>query len=147
VAAAGPRPVAQVLIDIYTHDNLSPMRAWQPVLNEKTLNRQNAYVPITEFSLTATARYEQILASWDAIDTGIPTLHIRATTPVAEYSGDSWRSTWPYEHTDADVPGDHFTMMEDYASATADAVDKFVQRLTHPSVPPEREGAGHHAGT
>jgi len=44
-----------------------------------------------------------------------------------------WRSYWDLPHSVLDVPGNHFTMMEDQAAGTARAVDEWLvaeQRAT-----------------
>ncbi|HWM00951.1 MAG TPA: hypothetical protein VNP92_01295, partial [Actinophytocola sp.] len=73
------------------------------------------------------AKYEELLLKWDAIETSVPTLLVRASEPIVEYHDGPWRSRWPLEHTAVDVPGDHLTMMQDHADTTARCVEDFLR--------------------
>ena len=60
----------------------------------------------------------------------VPTLLVRATEPITGLATDGdWRAHWPVPHTTVEVPGNHFTMLEDHAAATARAVHKWVATL------------------
>jgi hypothetical protein len=40
--------------------------------------------------------------------------------------GDGWQASMDFPHDIADLPGDHFTMLEDFAETTAEAVSTWL---------------------
>ena len=64
----------------------------------------------------------------DAIEA--PTLLVRASEPLMEWTREyDWRPSWKLEHTTVDVPGTHFTVMEEHSHTTARAVEEWLDRL------------------
>ncbi|WP_159425864.1 type I polyketide synthase [Streptomyces noursei] len=123
---AGTAPAAVVLADIYSSDDLELLVEWQQDLARWTFERESAYVAMDDFRLTAMGAYDQFLATRQRF-TKAPTLLVRASEPMAEWSGErDWRSSWDFAHTTVDVPGNHFTMMAEYASVTADSINQWL---------------------
>ncbi|QCX80416.1 Phenolphthiocerol synthesis polyketide synthase type I Pks15/1 [Streptomyces sp. YIM 121038] len=59
-----------------------------------------------------------------------PTLLVRAGEPLMEWTKDyDWRPSWKLEHSTADVPGTHFTVMEEHSRTTARAVEEWLEQL------------------
>ncbi|MFF1698096.1 SDR family NAD(P)-dependent oxidoreductase, partial [Streptomyces sp. NPDC058257] len=59
-----------------------------------------------------------------------PTLLVRAGEPIMEWTQEyDWRPSWKLEHTAIDVPGNHFTVMEEHSRSTARAVEEWLDRL------------------
>ncbi|MFD0417095.1 SDR family NAD(P)-dependent oxidoreductase [Streptomyces sp. NPDC127108] len=78
--------------------------------------------------VTAMARYMFLGLLPDAIEA--PTLLVRASEPLMEWTREyDWRPSWKLEHTAVDVPGTHFTVMEEHSHTTARAVEEWLDRL------------------
>lgn len=45
--------------------------------------------------------------------------------PTGRYD---WRAYWPVQHEVVDVPGDHFTVLEQHTPTTADAVRQWIEK-------------------
>jgi polyketide synthase 12 len=130
---SGLPPAGVVLIDTYPPEKRD--------LSEKHRSRLlDAATPGTHSQgedsgadawLTAMAHYSSL--DWQALDeTDIPTLLVRAENTLAG-SADNQESktSWAFStRVDViDVPGDHFTMMSDYADTTARTVNEWLTEL------------------
>ncbi|MFF4701202.1 type I polyketide synthase [Streptomyces chattanoogensis] len=121
----GVRPAGLALLDPYV-----PVRRLFAGLEGRLLggvSGDERFLPTDDSRLTAMGGYFRLLAQWRHAPVEAPTLLVRATEPLAAW-GDAadWRSTWDGPHTEAEVPGDHFTMMEDLAGGTAQAVREWL---------------------
>jgi thioesterase domain-containing protein/acyl carrier protein len=126
----GTPPVAVVLVDIYSADDLELLVEWQQDLANWTFDRESMYVQMDDFRLTAMGAYDSFLARRKRAETDAPTLLVRATEPMAEWAGErDWKSSWDFPHTKADVPGNHFTMMAEHASVTAGVIDQWLLEI------------------
>ncbi|MGW7008804.1 type I polyketide synthase, partial [Streptomyces sp. NPDC054933] len=111
----GVFPEAVVLIDIYSHDD-DAIVGIQPGLAEGMNERQESYVPVDDTRLLAMGGYFRLFGDWKPQPVSTPTLLVRAGERLFDWTRDGdWRSYWDLEHTAVDVPGNHFTMMEQYA--------------------------------
>ncbi|NUV33623.1 acyltransferase domain-containing protein [Streptomyces sp. KAI-27] len=118
------------LLDLYTWDNLAPMAEWRYELVGGVLDRQETYVPVDDLGLTASSHYYDHFAHWQPSALTTPTLLVRASEPLGAWEDDAdWRTSWKFDHSVADVPGNHFTMMGEHATATADAVERWTAAL------------------
>ncbi|MFE7277378.1 SDR family NAD(P)-dependent oxidoreductase [Streptomyces sp. NPDC057623] len=132
--AEGTPPAALVLLD-------SPARAGEaPADGMITISRWLAdrfpQLPVDDEQLTAMARYAELFDGWTPQPVSTPTLFVApaSTEALSEVLGDSsrqlWRPHWPLEHTRLEVPGNHFTLLEEHAESTALAVHRWlVQQL------------------
>ncbi|MCM9082282.1 type I polyketide synthase [Streptomyces spororaveus] len=124
----GVFPQAVVMIDIYSHDD-DAIVGIQPGLSEGMDERQDTYVPVDDNRLLAMGAYFRLFGGWKPEAVKTPTLLIRAGERFFDWTrstdGD-WRSYWDLEHTAVDVPGNHFTMMEEHAPTTAQAVEGWL---------------------
>ena len=73
--------------------------------------------------VTAMVRYYEF--EYTAQPTAAPTLLLRAQEGRPNWP-DDWRSEWYFEHDTIDVPGNHFTMMEDHVNSTAAAIETWL---------------------
>ncbi|HEV3321775.1 MAG TPA: SDR family NAD(P)-dependent oxidoreductase [Solirubrobacteraceae bacterium] len=126
---AGVCPAGVVLIDTY----LAGHESFLGVLWEAMggmFERDGAVVPISDNRLTAMGAYARLLTEWQPAETAAPTLLLRAAEPLVDStSGEEWRTTWSLCDTAIDVPGNHFTMMEDRVEGTARAVEQWLSAL------------------
>ncbi|MET9701105.1 SDR family NAD(P)-dependent oxidoreductase [Streptomyces sp. NPDC006529] len=128
--SAGLVPEAVVLVDIYSHDD-DAILGIQPGLSQGVDERQGSHVPVDDSRLLAMGAYFRLFGGWQPEAVKAPTLLVRAREQFFDWTraenGD-WRSYWDMEHTAVDVPGNHFTMMEQYAGTTAAAVEQWLGR-------------------
>nr|AAX98192.1 polyketide synthase type I [Streptomyces aizunensis] len=124
----GVFPQALVMIDIYSHDD-DAIIGIQPGLSEGMDERQDTYVPVDDNRLLAMGAYFRLFGGWKPEVVKTPTLLVRAGERFFDWTrstdGD-WRSYWDLDHTALDVPGNHFTMMEEHAPTTAQAVEGWL---------------------
>ncbi|SDM56512.1 Acyl transferase domain-containing protein [Allokutzneria albata] len=76
-----------------------------------------------DWRLTVTGRYLDLFADWAPSATPIPTLVVGAGEAMA----DEPPVAWPLPHDGVTVTADHFTMLEDGARATAEAVNDWLE--------------------
>ncbi|MCP2253278.1 Acyl transferase domain-containing protein [Prauserella aidingensis] len=121
------RPAAGlVLLDLYAWEDSAPMIEWRGELVAGVLDRQETYVPVDDTRLTASSAYYERFLDWKPAPLDTPTLLVRASEPLGDWPDDTWRTSWPFEHTCVDVPGNHFTMVGDHAAHVADAVERWI---------------------
>jgi len=143
VAAAleeeGQAPVGEVLIDAYTLDApvLEGMRDWWlSSMLTGMLDRIERYQLVwSDTSLSTMGAYNRIFAGWQPKPVSVPTLKVRANLPlpgtIIDPEGKAdWRVFWPLPHDTADVPGNHFTVLEEDVQPTVDAVRQWVDALS-----------------
>ena len=131
----GVPPAGLVLIDTYhvTDDLLND--EWLlglPARAALTLGEAfDATVP--EPAIAAMGAYVRLFGGWHPEETAVPTLLVRATEPAAELASraaaGNWQVTWSRPHDTVDVPGDHFTVLEEHAPTTAKAVRTWLTAM------------------
>ncbi|WP_158692097.1 type I polyketide synthase, partial [Streptomyces aurantiacus] len=129
----GAGPAGVVLVDTYVEEKaLGDMAA---AMGKQLSDRYDA-VPGAEADdndwgdawVTAMARYMFLGLLPDAVQA--PTLLVRAGEPLVEWTKEyDWRPSWKLEHTAVDVPGTHFTVMEEHSHTTARAVEEWLNKL------------------
>ncbi|HWM07093.1 MAG TPA: alpha/beta fold hydrolase, partial [Actinophytocola sp.] len=122
----GVRPAGVVLLDTFgPHlDHLVDL-----LIPEFAVRLYDAHVEMgygaDDDWLTAMGRY--VGFDWRVADLATPVLFLRASEPMIEWTHEGdWRTSWPGARSVTDVPGDHFSMMGDYAEHTARAVDDWL---------------------
>ncbi|MCA6091440.1 type I polyketide synthase [Streptomyces sp. SCA3-4] len=132
LAATGTPPLGLVLVDTY---HVTPDRE-----NDPWLLALPARIPwqlgerfdtaVDDMSMAALGAYTRIARGWQPEPADVPTLLVRATEPLpkppahggpATRSGEQ-RASWPLPHTTVDVPGNHWSMAEEHAHTTAEAI-------------------------
>jgi mycoketide-CoA synthase len=127
-------PSAIVLLDTFAPDRkeFSQREYWSGLLGA-VMSTSGQWVDDGEDAwLTAMAHYFAL--DWRCLrPTTIPTLLVRAAEPLGVSAGsDDWESlSWTFSSsvTVIDVPGSHFTMMTDHATATTRAVSEWLVGL------------------
>ncbi|WP_199440918.1 SDR family NAD(P)-dependent oxidoreductase [Umezawaea beigongshangensis] len=128
----GSPAAALALIDTYPDDDAHD---WLPALLARTALREGDRLDAAaeEAALGATGAYTRIFGAWTPEVIGTPTLLLRAQTPAPEMvgprHGQDWRTSWPVPHHVLDVPGDHFTVVEEHARSTATALRGWLEWL------------------
>ncbi|MFG2942361.1 acyltransferase domain-containing protein, partial [Streptomyces sp. NPDC048282] len=91
---------------------------------------------MNDVRLTAMGGYHRLLADWRPEPVKTPTLLVRATEPMPSASGAPeddpvmLRVDWKLGHTARDVPGNHFSIVEDHAGDTAGVVEEWLTDIT-----------------
>ncbi|MFI9383460.1 SDR family NAD(P)-dependent oxidoreductase [Kutzneria sp. NPDC052558] len=128
----GPRPAGVVLLDTYSSPDISPRLAAALGHQNRLSTRPESY---THDKITASAAYLTLYRRSLLPATSTPTLVIRPEQAPAGPDGtdplpaEEWRDHWPHAHTEVVVPGDHFSMVGEHASHTADAVLRWLASL------------------
>jgi thioesterase domain-containing protein/NADP-dependent 3-hydroxy acid dehydrogenase YdfG/acyl carrier protein len=118
----GHAPSAVVMLDTYLPR--SEALPWiQTNLSGKMFDREKMFGVVDEGRLTAMGGYLRLFSNWGPTPVGVPILAVKAEeTFTGSQQNNDEESAWGPQVTVTDVPGDHFTMMEDHAGATATAV-------------------------
>jgi acyl transferase domain-containing protein/thioesterase domain-containing protein len=127
---SGTFPEAVVLLDAYRLDaaNRSTLG---PALLDGMTERVGDLVPVDDTRLTAMAGYLRLLEDWEPAAVKAPVLLARASEPVPGWPArDDWRSSWSHTHTAFDLPGDHFSVIEENARLTARSVRGWLRSVT-----------------
>jgi mycoketide-CoA synthase len=129
----GLSPAGLVLIDTYLVDEITARL--QSALLDVWLTRFVRVFPTTDNELTGYGWYWDFFTDWTPAPIDTPTLFLRAMDPVPGIehertpSRDDWRSSWRLPHTLAEVRGNHFTVMTEHASSTAQVIDDWLTAL------------------
>ncbi|MEV6960772.1 type I polyketide synthase [Streptomyces sp. NPDC051207] len=81
---------------------------------------------VTDARLTAMGGYLRLLTDWQPADSPTPVLVARTTEPLPGF--DRPPATWAYPHDTVEVAGDHFTVLEQHADRTAQAVHEWLEK-------------------
>ncbi|MEU5959352.1 type I polyketide synthase [Streptomyces sp. NPDC047525] len=128
LADRGRPPLGIVLIDVYPPGQQQAVHGWLTELTDTMFGREGVRVDDTR--LTALGAYHRFTSAWRPRDLGVPTLLVRATEALGQWPEDeSWQSTWPFPHDCADVPGNHFSMVQEHAAAVADRIHTWTGNL------------------
>ncbi len=83
---------------------------------------------IDDARLTATAAYMRLLTELEVAAIKAPILLVRADDPIAEGLEDAdLRPRWEVPHDAVDTPGNHLSMMDAHAEATAAAISGWLE--------------------
>lgn len=132
--SAGIHPAAVALVDSYD-DSEVVMDEVGPLARKHMLERENKFALLAENRLSAMGAYNRIIgADWKPLATRAPILLLRATEPfspeVREVYDDSyWLASWDLAHSTLDIPGNHFTVLEEHSETTAQAVDTWLKTM------------------
>nr|MDQ3579176.1 alpha/beta fold hydrolase [Actinomycetota bacterium] len=127
LARTGTPAAGLVLIDSYPPAGQDALAGFQTRLYQGLLDRLDSIAAAWGDDWpTAMARYSGF--DWTPATLELPTLLVRASTPLTPVNG-SWQPEWPTPVDQIDVPGTHFTLMEDDAPTTAAAIHAWLSRL------------------
>ncbi|WP_449273543.1 SDR family NAD(P)-dependent oxidoreductase [Kitasatospora purpeofusca] len=139
--ALGRSVAGLVLIDSYPID--SAVREgmgewWLHSMLGGMIDRIEQYDMVwSDASLTAMGGYNNVFAGWQPAPLTAPILALRADTPlrgmVVDAEREDWRAYWPVPHEARDIPGDHFTVLENHTPSTADAVRHWIAGIERPA--------------
>ncbi|MFC5659606.1 alpha/beta fold hydrolase, partial [Streptomyces nogalater] len=123
---AGRPAAGVVLLDTYLPGDDGKDELWRQMF-DGMLARESALGGFGTARLAAMSRYSDLIQDCLPGVLTAPVLFVRPTESFATGPGTGdWRAVWPAEHRPAEVPGTHFTMLEDHAGATARAVEAWL---------------------
>ncbi|WP_371483525.1 type I polyketide synthase [Kitasatospora sp. NBC_00315] len=118
----GSPPQAVIAMDAYLPDEgMAPVAA---ALTSEIFDRVTAFVDLDYARLAAMGGYFRIFAGWRPPDLVTPALFLRAR------EGEQPPPVWGEPDSVLDVDGNHFTMLEQHADATARHVHTWLTELT-----------------
>ncbi|OKI20317.1 type I polyketide synthase [Streptomyces sp. CB03911] len=125
----GTPAAAVVLVDTFSR---TADAASTRLMTSKMLDDEDAAELLDDHRLVAMGCYFRVLADWAPRALSTPVLLLRATAEVpglpdaaASPTGD--RPGWEYAHQVVDVPGDHFSMLDEHHQSTADAIASWLR--------------------
>ncbi|WP_405461351.1 acyltransferase domain-containing protein [Streptomyces sp. NBC_00101] len=128
----GTPPTGLVMVDTYPMDTatLPGMEWWMPAMINGMVDRFDAFdLGLTDNGLTTMGSYLSTFGGWQPRAVTAPTLLLRAGTPLPGTPDDptgKTRAFWRLPHEAADVPGDHFSVLEEHSATTAAAVEAWL---------------------
>jgi thioesterase domain-containing protein len=125
----GLDPVGVAMVDAYPLDNAADTESFRAIV-DGMLARDGAYLQISDTRLTAMGAYLRMLAGWQPERISAPNLLLRATEGIADGAhADDGPAMWKLSDDVAEVAGNHFTIMEDHAEATARTVEDWLATM------------------
>ncbi|MGH3877752.1 MAG: SDR family NAD(P)-dependent oxidoreductase [Actinophytocola sp.] len=124
-------PAGLALIDTYHVTHELGNSDWFLSLAARSIDNLEARFEsdVDDATLAVMGAYMRMFSGWRPESIEAPTLQLRATEPTPEMPAEGWRASWPEPHRLADVPGDHFTMMDEHAETTAAALRSWHSSL------------------
>ncbi|MEW9529245.1 alpha/beta fold hydrolase, partial [Microbispora sp. NPDC049125] len=132
----GLAPAGLALIDSYPIDAATrdDMGWWQGAMIGGMLERIDRFdMTLHDDRLTTMGVYNRLFIGWQPKPVETPILLLRATEPLRGTTVDpdgrtDWRAYWPVGHEAVDIPGDHFSTLEEHSGSTAQAVRSWIER-------------------
>ncbi len=125
--AGGDAPAGLVVADAYRQVEtgvVDPLAAavFAVVEESETVNTTR---------LTAMGAHLQLLSEWSFRELATPVLLVRCSEPPPGTPADAeWRAA-SWGGSEVEVPGNHFSMMQEHAEETARAIDEWLEGLAH----------------
>ncbi|MFE7395947.1 type I polyketide synthase [Streptomyces sp. NPDC057557] len=138
LAATGTPPAGLVLLDTY---HVTPEREAEPWLLAMPARAALAMgaefdTAVDDMALAAFGAYTRMLRGWRPEPPDVPVLLVRAADrpPEADThggtpAGRAGQASWPGPYDTMEVPGDHWTIVEEHAVTTARAVRAWADGL------------------
>ncbi|MFE9852413.1 type I polyketide synthase [Streptomyces sp. NPDC005576] len=131
----GTPPTGLAMVDTYPMDTatLPGMEWWMPAMINGMVDRFDAFdLGLTDNGITTMGSYLRTFGGWQPRAVTTPTLLLRAEAPLPgtpdDPAGDT-RAFWRLPHATTDVPGDHFSVLEEHSATTAAAVEAWLNTL------------------
>ncbi|MEU0523261.1 type I polyketide synthase [Streptomyces niveus] len=127
---AGTPADALVLLDTYLPDGGGNDDLWREMF-EGMLDREDSFGGFSAPRLAAMSRYSELILDRSPGALTAPVLFVRPAESFTSGGADTgdWRAGWDADHTLREVPGNHFTLLEESATTTAVAVDDWLAGL------------------
>ncbi|WP_268256277.1 SDR family NAD(P)-dependent oxidoreductase [Streptomyces minutiscleroticus] len=118
-----------VLLDTYLPDGMSV--GLRQAMTYEVNERRFRFTTMNFTTLTALGAYRKMFRGWEPEPLDVPTLFVRPEEcipgdPSAPPVGDDWPARWPLPHDDVTVPGDHCSIVAEYAESVATEVHNWL---------------------
>ncbi|WP_143645399.1 thioesterase domain-containing protein, partial [Streptomyces antioxidans] len=123
----GHGPAAVLMLDTYFSDRIDA--DFHDLVGPAMMGRENEATLLSDTRVIAMGGYQRVVAEWAPARLASPTLLVRAAEPFSEQlreAQDHWQADVDVPHTTIDVPGNHFTILEECAQSTALAVHTWL---------------------
>ncbi|WP_159052696.1 SDR family NAD(P)-dependent oxidoreductase, partial [Streptomyces bungoensis] len=134
----GRPPLGVALLDTYMPRADSPFTRFSAEMLSGMFDRESMFATMDADRLSAMSWYINMIGEWDPGELSVPVLLVRPSEPPATVAGrgpaepEEWQSSWDGAGSVAQVPGNHFTMMESHAAATAGALTTWIDTVLPP---------------
>ncbi|MFJ4689034.1 type I polyketide synthase [Streptomyces sp. NPDC088789] len=135
----GTPPTGLAMVDTYPMDtaSLPGMEWWMPAMINGMVARFDGFgLGLDDNGLTTMGGYLRAFGPWQPRPVATATLLLRATDPLPGTPdpgpGGDTRAFWRLPHTTADIPGDHFSVLEEHSPTTAEAVARWLSAIERP---------------
>jgi acyl transferase domain-containing protein/acyl carrier protein len=128
----GVFPAALIFLDSLPLREKSWERVYRPL--QSLAVREESFGLTTDDQLTAMACYFDHFKEWKPAPIRTPIVLVRSTEPIPEWrehdlvEEDFWKAAWDLPLEILDVPGDHFTLMNQNAGTTAAVLRQWLGR-------------------
>ncbi|MGW9172883.1 type I polyketide synthase, partial [Streptomyces decoyicus] len=135
---AGTPPAGVALLDTYLPREDSPFTRFAGEMLGGMFDRESLFAHMDSDRLTAMSWYIHVVGAWSPDRLPCPVLLVRSSEPpvsveqAGELAPEEWQASWDGADTVTEVPGNHFTMMEDHAGSTAKSVAAWMAGLPGP---------------
>jgi len=121
-------PTGLILLDTYERDLGRLTEDWVASLIVTALNRLLGHLdpPSQRDTLLTVGSYLRMFRDWRPGPLKTPSLLLSAARPLPGMPADGWQTSRSGPHDRIEVPGDHFTMLEEEVGATAAAVSRWL---------------------
>ncbi len=122
----GVKPRAVVMVDSFSRKAPVNLTVLGAMANEQAVRLE--FMTAGGEQLTAMGGYERLLQEWEVPEIQAPTLLVRAGEATLRDCAEGDGRAAPPEHVleTVEVPGNHYTMLEDHAGTTAEAVQTWL---------------------
>ncbi|MFG2093241.1 type I polyketide synthase [Streptomyces sp. NPDC048612] len=135
---AGTPPAGVALLDTYLPREDSPFTRFAGEMIGGMFARESLFAHMDSDRLTAMSWYIHVVGAWSPDRLSCPVLLVRSSEPPVsaeqgeQLAPEEWQASWDGADAVTEVPGNHFTMMEDHAASTAKTVAAWTEALPGP---------------
>ncbi|WP_344456234.1 thioesterase domain-containing protein, partial [Actinocorallia aurantiaca] len=122
----GTPPAAVLLLDSYSPDVIGDRPWLEPTLTRAVAAKESGHALRDDTRLTAMGRYHELFTGWTPRPLASPEVLLRATAPYSPDVPGDWRAEWRPCRTVLDVPGTHFSILEEDSASTAQAAHAWI---------------------
>lgn len=123
--ARGRTPRGLVILDTYSYKRLAALGLETSFLSAMFVQASATRIAIDAYSLSATRWITSLFRDWEPVPLPVPSLLIRATAPV-DADADDWQTSLDCISSAVDVPGNHFSIITNYAESTAQVLGRWL---------------------
>jgi thioesterase domain-containing protein/acyl carrier protein len=124
--ARGKTPRGLILLDTYTAHKFVTANLETVFTQAVFAQASKLQIPIDGYRLSAAVWINTLFRDWEPVPLPVPSLLVRATHH-ADADADDWQTSMDYISSTVDVPGNHFSIVNEYAESTAQAIGRWLE--------------------